>query len=187
MNQPADHRSVADRMERAGQKLARVILYLGAMILFAMLLLTCADVIGRYLLNAPVNGKTEITRLMMAGLVFCALPIVSVSGEQITVDLLDGIFPGRAAAIRDAIIDLVSGLCLFVMVYWVVFRARRLFDYGYVTDFLHWPLYPFAYFVALMTFVAGVALAGKFAIDVGRIVSGRPASAAGPARFDTMG
>ena len=186
MSRPADHPSVLDGMERAGQKLARVILYLGAMILFAMLLLTCADVIGRYLLNAPVNGKTEITRLMMAGLVFCALPVVSVSGEQITVDLLDGIFPGRAAAVRDAVIDLLCGVCLFIMVYWLVFRANRLYDYGYVTDFLHWPLYPFAYFVALMTFVAGAALAGKFAIDIGRIVSGQPAQAE-PARYDTIG
>ena len=28
--------------------------------------------------------------------------------------------------------------------WWVAFRARRLMDYGYVSDFLHIPLYPVA-------------------------------------------
>jgi TRAP-type C4-dicarboxylate transport system permease small subunit len=172
MSSPAVRRLNAQRLERAGAKLARLILYLGAMILFAMLLLTCVDVFGRYILNAPVNGKTEITRLMMAGLVFCALPVVSVSDEQITVDLLDRFFSARAGAIRDAIVDLLSGTCLGIMVYWLVFRSERLRDYGYVTDFLHWPLYPFAYFVSFMTLVAAVALICKFGIDVARIASG---------------
>lgn len=187
MSEPAVHRSFPDNLERVGQKLARLILYLGAMILFAMLLLTCVDVIGRYLLAAPVNGKTEITRLMMAGLVFCALPVVSVTGEQITVDLLDGLFPGRAAAIRDAVIDLFSGLCLFVMVYWLLFRAKRLYDYGYVTDFLHWPLHPFAYFVAAMTLVSAIALLGKFIVDITRIVTGHPDMHETPEHYETRG
>ena len=53
---------------------------IAAAILLAMLLLTCADVIGRYLLNAPINGKTELTRFMMAGLIACALPVIGVTG-----------------------------------------------------------------------------------------------------------
>lgn len=187
MSSPAVQRLNAQRLERAGAKLARLILYLGGMILFSMLLLTCADVIGRYLLNAPVNGKTEITRLMMAGLVFCALPVVSVSGEQITVDLLDRFFPGRAGAIRDSIVDLVSGVCLLIMVYWLVFRAERLRDYGYVTDFLHWPLYPFAYFVSLMTLVSAIALICKFGLDLARVVSGAPQETHSHDRFDRVG
>lgn len=176
MTDAGEQNGFPERMERAGRKLARLILYLGAMILFAMLLLTCVDVIGRYLLNAPVNGKTEMTRLMMAGLVFCALPVVSVSDEQITVDLLDHFFSDRAAAIRDVIVDLVSGVSLLIMVYWLVFRSERLRDYGYVTDFLHWPLYPFAYFVSFMTLVAGLALVAKFGVDLSRVIAGQTAA-----------
>ena len=65
--------SFEERVQRAGRVLARVSLAIGALVLAAMLALTLADVAGRYLLNAPVNGKTELTRIMMAVLIACAL------------------------------------------------------------------------------------------------------------------
>ena len=121
-----------ERAARLGRPLARALLLGGAAILFAMLLLTCIDVAGRYLLNAPVNGKTEITRFMMAGLIACALPVVSVTGEQITVDLLDRFFRGRAAAVQELLIDLIAAGALAVLANWVLFRAARLLKRGYV-------------------------------------------------------
>lgn len=146
--------------------LARVTLLAGAAILFAMLALTCLDVFGRYILNAPVNGKTELTRLMMGAMIFCALPVVTVTGEQITVDLLDRFFGRRSAYVRDCLVDLLGATCLLVMVHWLAFRSDRLYSRNYVTDFLHLPLYPIAYFITFMTLVAGLALLLKLFIDI---------------------
>ena len=154
---------------RAGRWLARVLLGIAAVILFAMLLLTCADVIGRYLLNAPINGKTELTRFMMAGLIACALPVIGVTGGHISVDLLDRFFSPRAAAWRDLATDGLAAIALGVLGYWLIFRADRLLSRGYVSDFLHLPLYPIAYFVAVMTFVACLALIAKLVLDVAYI------------------
>ena len=153
-------------MERAGRWLARLLLGLAALILFTMLVLTCFDVMGRYLLNAPINGKTELTRFMMAGLIACALPVIGVTGGHISVDLLDRWFSARAAAIRDLLIDGLSALALGVLGYWLVFRADRLQSRGYVSDFLHLPLYPLAYFVAFMIFAACLALTLKLILDL---------------------
>ncbi len=150
---------------RASHWLAHALLGLAAVILLSMLLLTCADVIGRYLLNAPVNGKTELTRFMMAGLVACALPVISVTGGHVSVDLLDRLFSTRAAAVRDLFTDSISALALGVLTYWIVFRAQRLQARDYVSDFLHVPLYPIAYFVAFTFGMACVALIIKACID----------------------
>jgi hypothetical protein len=69
-----------------------------------------------------------------------------------------------------------------VLAWWVGFRAMRLMSYGYVSDFLHLPLHPVAFFVAAMIALSGLALAVRMALDVGRLV--RPqngsASAQGP-------
>lgn len=155
----------ARRIERAGSMLARSSLYLGAAVLFALLALTCADVFGRYVLNAPVNGKTELTRFLMAGLIAFALPVVSAAGENITVDLFDSFFSRRAAAIRNVLVDLACGSMAGVLAWWTAFRARRLMEYGYVSDFLHIPLHPVAYFVAAMILVTGITLLVKALID----------------------
>ncbi|MGI9509960.1 MAG: TRAP transporter small permease, partial [Geminicoccaceae bacterium] len=79
----------------AGIWAARGLLGVAAVLLFAMLALTCVDVIGRYLLNAPINGKTELTRFMMAGLIASALPVISAGGGHISVDLFDRFFSPR--------------------------------------------------------------------------------------------
>ena len=153
-------------LEGMGRRLARLLLSLSAFTLLSMLLLTCADVVGRYLLNAPINGKTELTRFMMAGLIAAALPVITVAGGHISVDLFDSRFSRRGAAIRDLLTDAIAALALGVLAYWVVFRADRLQTRGYVSDFLHLPLHPMAYFVAAMVAAAGLALAVKLAIDI---------------------
>lgn len=155
-----------------GRWLARLLLGAAAFILLAMLLLTCADVIGRYLLNAPINGKTELTRFMMAGLIACALPVVGVTGGHISVDLLDRFFSPRTAAIRGLVTDGLASMVLGVLGYWLIFRAERLQSRGYISDFLHLPLYPVAYFVAAMIFAACLALIAKVILDLYYI--GRP-------------
>ncbi|MEM8951133.1 MAG: TRAP transporter small permease [Pseudomonadota bacterium] len=149
-----------------GRGVARILLVVAAILLFAMLLLTCADVIGRYLLNAPINGKTELTRFMMAGLIASTLPVISASGGHISVDLFDRRFSARGAAIRDLVTDALSALALGVLTYWLIFRADRLQNRGYVSDFLHLPLHPVAYFVAAMVGIACLALVIKLFVDI---------------------
>lgn len=150
----------------AGGWLARLLLAIAAVLLFAMLLLTAFDVIGRYLLNAPINGKTELIRFMMAGMIAATLPVIGVTGGHISVDLFDARFSRRAAAFRDLFTDTLAASALGVLAWWLVFRADRLASRGYVSDFLHLPLHPMAYFVAAMIAAAALALVAKLIVDI---------------------
>jgi TRAP-type transport system small permease protein len=156
----------ADKLERAGRWLARLSLALGALVLAVMLALTCADVIGRYVFSAPVNGKTELTRFLMAGLIAFALPVVTMRGDHITVDIFDNFFTRPLERLRDVAINAYCAVALLTLAWWVAFRAHRLMQYGYVSDFLHIPLYPVAYFVAVMIALTGLAVALRVVLAV---------------------
>ncbi|MDW8469595.1 MAG: TRAP transporter small permease subunit [Burkholderiales bacterium] len=51
--------------------------------LFAMMALTCVDVVGRYLLTRPVPGALEIIEILVAATVFLALPLVTLREEHV--------------------------------------------------------------------------------------------------------
>lgn len=153
-------------LERAGDALARLALAGAALVLFGLVCLTAADVFGRYILIQPINGKTEITRMLMAGLIALVLPVVTARKEHITVDLFDFLFGGRIQAVRDLIFDSLAAASLLVLAWWVGFRAMRLMEYGYASDFLRLPLHPVAFFVAAMIGFSGLALAARLALDL---------------------
>ena len=60
-----------------------------SLVLFALMVMTCIDVIGRYFFNSPLDGATELTQLMMGLIVFAILPTVCYREEHVSVDLLD--------------------------------------------------------------------------------------------------
>ena len=66
--------------------------------LFAMMLLTAADVFARKFLPNSITGAVELTELLMMVMIFFALPLASIAGEHIVFDLLDRVVP--AAMLR---------------------------------------------------------------------------------------
>ncbi|WP_424832698.1 TRAP transporter small permease [Ruegeria sp.] len=127
--------------------------------LFALMVMTFCDVILRSMFNAPIEAATELTRILMAILVFSVLPIVSTTNGHIAVDLTDGIFSRlHLSRVRDLIIYVISG----VMLYWPVQRvwvlAERARDYGDVTEYLSIPTYLIGWFITLSVAVTAVVM-----------------------------
>ncbi|MEQ9695381.1 TRAP transporter small permease subunit [Shimia sp. SDUM112013] len=127
--------------------------------LFILMVMTFCDVILRSVFNAPIEAATELTRILMAILVFAVLPNISASNGHIAVDLTDGIFARlRLSHIRDGIIYIVCG----VMLYWPIQRvwilAERARDYGDVTEYLGIPQFYVGWFIAVFTAIAAIAM-----------------------------
>jgi TRAP-type transport system small permease protein len=59
------------------------------LLLLAMVALTFVDVIGRRIVGRPVYGAHDITEHLMALVVFAGLPLVTVAGAHLTIDILD--------------------------------------------------------------------------------------------------
>ena len=125
-------------------------------ILLCLMLLTFADVVARYLFNAPIPGGFEITELMLLVLIFAGVPLVSHADEHVTMDFIDRMLPGRA---NRALIRIVHALCaaVFFFLTWQVWiKAGRIGSYGDTTDVLKILVGPFVYFMALMLALTGL-------------------------------
>ena len=79
-----------------------------------MMLMTFADVLGRYLLDAPVFGASEMIQFSLAGSVFAGLGLVSLRDGHISVDLFSPGLARRFPVAHRLLVDLVTigGLCL---------------------------------------------------------------------------
>ena len=127
-----------------------------AVVLFAMMLLTALDVAGRYLVNAPVPGGFELTEMMLAGLIYCGLPIVSLRRGHIVIDTLDPFFPRLFKRGLDILADTICCVTLAGIGWLIFLRAARVGEYGDTTSVLKLPLAPVAYLMGTMIFVAAL-------------------------------
>ena len=73
----------------AGAWLDRALGFSAATLLFCLMMLTTADVIGRYIFNWPLRGAFEITELLLLTLIFAGLPLASRADEHVTLDFID--------------------------------------------------------------------------------------------------
>ena len=125
-------------------------------ILLAMMMLTFADVLARYVFNRPIRGAFELTELALLVLIFAGLPLVSRADEHVTMEFVDRVLaPARLRLLQRAIHLLVAAL-MFFMAWQVWLRAGRVAAYGDATDVLRIAYGPFVYFMAAMVAAAGV-------------------------------
>lgn len=125
-------------------------------VLFLMMCITAVDVGGRYLLNKPLPGGFEMTEMMLATLIYCALPLVSKQREHIVIDTFDFLMSPAVKRGFDIFADLA---CTFIMsgVGYLIFRrAARVAEYGDTTNVLKLPLAPVAYVMGVMIVVTAV-------------------------------
>lgn len=132
---------------------------LASLALFALMILTFSDVILRSVFNAPIEYAADLTRLLMAVMVFSALPVLSASGKHISVDLLDGIFERtRLTRWRNAFTDLFCGLILVLPAMRVIDLAERSRSYGDLMEYLRLPLHYVGWFIGLLTALTALIL-----------------------------
>jgi TRAP-type C4-dicarboxylate transport system permease small subunit len=118
-------------------------------ILFLLMTLTVADVVGRYALNAPLPAGYELVQVGMALLVFLVVPVVTARDEDIRVDIFRRLFPAR---IRPALRLASKAISLVVILgfAWLLWQRAGTFRVsGETTSNLRMPLAPLAAFVAL--------------------------------------
>src|SRR6476660_736194 len=81
-----------------------------AVLLFYLMALTTADVIGRYIFNWPLRGAFELTELMLLTLIFAGLPLASRADEHVTLDFIDMTMGEKGRLLLRRLVDLMCGL-----------------------------------------------------------------------------
>lgn len=126
-----------------------------ALVLFTIMGITFCDVFMRYWFSAPIRGASEIVRFGMAILIFSAFPLVTISQQHITVNLLQGRFGPVGSWIQHLFVLLVSGIAVGIMTWQLASDGVDLARDRITTTVLEWPLAPLSYF---MSALSGVTL-----------------------------
>jgi len=129
----------------------------GALLLLGTMVLTFVDVIGRYVFNSPVRGGFELTEIMMAGLIFLGMPLVTRQNAHIKVDLLDLILSPRALAWLQRLGDVLTFAVSLLIAATVWFKAGQTAASNDHTESLRIPLAPVVYMMAVLMAVNALA------------------------------
>ena len=127
---------------------------IAAITLFALMMITCIDVVGRYVFNSPLTGSTELTEIAVGIVVFSVFPILSWRNEHVVVDILDGLFSARMHLIRSLLINLIVAISLYFLAGRIYVLGMRSLSYQEVTEYLHIPTGWMMIFFAVMCWLS---------------------------------
>ena len=140
-------------IEKAIKKTSSILSAIGVGMLFVLMLIGAADVIGRYLLNKPIIGAQEVGTLLLAVMVFFSWGSTQIAKAHVNIDLFTLHFPPRVRAIVDFVNTFLS-VILFALIAWrAAVTGKEFGEAGRLVYVIHWPLAPFQFvvsFVALL-------------------------------------
>ncbi|HDS15617.1 MAG TPA: TRAP transporter small permease [Proteobacteria bacterium] len=134
-------------MSRLIRQLTRLMNLAAAVCVFAMMLLTCADVVLR-LFKHPILGAYELVGLIGALGIALAMPATTLHQGHVAVEFISDKLPRKAQRICRFGADFLS-LLLFALISRQTFiYAEILRKTGEVTANLQMPFYPVVYVIA---------------------------------------
>ena len=91
--------------------------FAGASTILAMMLLTTADVFGRYVLNSPIMGAYEAAEMMLIGIVFLAVAYVQSRRGHVEIEIFKSRLNKKGQTLIT-IFGLIIGLCPLSLLTW---------------------------------------------------------------------
>ncbi len=123
--------------------ITRLLLIVAATILMAMMLLTAADVVLRYIFNRPISGGFELVEYMMAVLIPFSIVYCADQRSHVAVDLILGRFSQRVQTVFDSMTTFITLLFAVLIAWENVIYFRETYASQVTSAVLLIPTYPF--------------------------------------------
>lgn len=145
---------------RATDVVSTAAAFLAGAVLVLLMLLTTADVAGRYFFNAPINGVFDLTHFAVSIMVYLGLAYCGVRGAHVAIELLYDKLPQFARGPLTRLTNL-AGCVLFGLISWrTVIQALDVREMGEASQMMEIPLFPLycvvAFGSALFAWVLGL-------------------------------
>jgi TRAP-type C4-dicarboxylate transport system permease small subunit len=128
--------------------LCRMLNLVGVVLIIVMVLTIVVDVLGRFLLNLPLQGSYELVEYIMGLSIVFALGYTQVVKGHINVDSLLQLLPRKAQVVAEQLVNII-GLVMFSFITWQTFiKAGLELQAGTTSAVLYIPKYPFMYLTA---------------------------------------
>lgn len=126
---------------------------IAAVTLFLLMLLTCADVFGRYFLGNSVDGTTELTEMAIAIMVFAEMPVITWRGGHVVVDILDRMLGNTLIKVLGLVAAFLMSTSLYFLAVRIFELAERSLRRSEVTEFLQFPVGYVVEYIAIMSWI----------------------------------
>lgn len=126
--------------------------------LFGLMVMTCADVIGRYFFDNALDGAVELTELALAIMVFAQMPIITWRGGHVIVDILDPYLNHLVIKVLAMISALIIAASFYVLATRMMYLANRSIRREVVTEYLALPVGYIIQYIVIMSFVCAAMM-----------------------------
>ena len=147
----------------------RVLTMVAVAAAFAMMLLTTADALGRYLFNRPILVALEVTtNYLMIAAIFLALPHAYREGANIRVTFLVERLGRGPRLVIDHIVQILSIVYCAILVLATFQQLRNMFATGTLFTTVELPMWPGHALVVLGLLLVTL----RMLLDLGRVRGG---------------
>ncbi len=144
----------------------------------AMMLLNVADVLLSKLFSSPITGSYELTQRLLMCAVFTAFAYAQTKKKHINMTIIIGRFPRVPRFVSFALTSLASVVAAGALTWAAAVQGSVALSYGYTTEVLYIPLFPFYYieavamgvFTLALLYDAVLAVLAVFRADVAAVV-----------------
>ena len=144
---------------RATSAVVTAAAYVAGAVLVILMLLTTADVVGRYFFDTPITGVFDLTHFAVLIMVFFGLAYCGWNGGHVAIELLYDRLGPAAKDILKRVINLI-GCFLFVLIAWrTAVQSVDVRDFEESSQLLLIPYWPFYWLVAFGAALFAVVMA----------------------------
>jgi len=145
------------------QRINRWVCYLGMLLIFPLMLLTSADVVGRAVWSRPIPGIVELSSYMLDIFILLGLAYTQQVKGHVRVSMLTSRLPRRARIFLEIGVTLLSLFIMALLAWqgWIVGLEETA-----VSDMLRIPQRPFKVLVGVAAFLLCLELGVDLATEV---------------------
>jgi TRAP-type C4-dicarboxylate transport system permease small subunit len=159
---------VLNTLDRFITRVARILFYVGVVLLMGMLVLIVGDVIGIKIFSRPIPGGIEYVSFLSVLMIGSCVAYTQVKRAHVAVDFIIDKFPRRVTLIMNALTMLASvGLFVLLALYSVKY-GNKLRAAGEVSMTREIALYPFVYAMAFCFAVTLLVLVRDFVKSIAK-------------------
>ncbi|MEX0407461.1 TRAP transporter small permease [Aquibium sp. LZ166] len=137
-------------------RIEKVVGVMAAVFLFALMMVTFIDVIGRNVFDRPLVGASEVTEILLVCVVFLTLPSVAFRQAHIVVDLADAV-SGPILRSVQKVLSALLGAAFFGGMSWRLWiLGEKVAGYADTTPSLGIPLAPFIFGMSILSGITGL-------------------------------
>jgi len=134
--------SLLSRTDRLLLKLESVLTLVGGIVIFLLVFLATANVLGRWFFSLPISGYIDWVEQSMAFFAFLGIAYTQRQGGHIRMDMLVGHLHGRSLWLVELLSAVLMLMVTLVLIYGSYLHFLRAFEIGDSSLDINLPIWP---------------------------------------------